>query len=253
MKTKQALIAASILGFSLLTATGANAALESRLGGAAIYDTDRNITWLSNANLAATISFGLDRNVDLGGIPGVNTYGGSYIFNNGSMTWSGAMKWIGAMNAANYLGYHDWRLPETLPSNAGDPTCNGRWNCTGSEMGHLFYSGLGGVATLSLAGVAYNSIADTHNANYSLFQNFQPTDQAVQPNSYWSGTGYEFVPEMAWSFGVYYGDQSVIYKTGPAYALAVRSGDVTSVPVPAAAWLLGSGILGLAGVARRQR
>jgi hypothetical protein len=29
--------------------------------------------------------------------------------------------------------------------------------------------------------------------------------------------------------------------------------NVESVPIPAAAWLLGSGLLGLAGVARRQR
>lgn len=252
MKTRQTLLAVSSLSFSLLTATGAHAALESRLGGQAVYDTDRNITWLSNANLAATNAFGLDRNVDLGGIPGVNTYGGSYIFSNGSMTWGGAMQWIGAMNTANYLGYNDWRLPDTLPPNAADPSCNGRWNCTGSEMGHLFYSELGGVATESLAGVSYNSIADTHNANYSLFQNLQPSEQSVQPNSYWSGTGYEFVPEMAWSFGVYYGDQSVLYKSGSLYAFAVRAGDVAAVPVPAAAWLLGSGLLGLVGVARRR-
>lgn len=252
MKTSQTLLAVAILSTSLLTATGANAALESRLGGAAVYDTDRNITWLSNANLAATNPFGLDRNVDLGGIPGVNTYGGSYIFNNGSMTWGGAMKWIGAMNAANYLGYHDWRLPDTLPPNAGDPSCNARWNCTGSEMGHLFYNELGGVATLSLTGPSNNSIADTHNANYSLFQNLQPSDQGVQPNSYWSGTGYEFAPEMAWSFGVYYGDQSVLYKSAPIYALTVRSGDVAAVPLPGAAWLLGSGLLGLIGAARRR-
>src|SRR5258708_32553556 len=32
--------------------------LQPRLGGAAVYDTDLNITWLTNANLAATNKFG---------------------------------------------------------------------------------------------------------------------------------------------------------------------------------------------------
>ena len=32
---------------------------------------------------------------------------------------------------------------------------------------------------------------------------------------------------------------------------AVQTGDVSAVPVPAAVWLFGSGLLGLIGVARR--
>jgi len=37
------------------------------------------------------------------------------------------------------------------------------------------------------------------------------------------------------------------------YALAVRPGDVSAVPVPAAVWLFGSGLMGLLGLARRKR
>ncbi len=37
------------------------------------------------------------------------------------------------------------------------------------------------------------------------------------------------------------------------YGWAVHSGDVSTVPVPAAVWLFGSGLLGLIGVARRKR
>jgi hypothetical protein len=42
-------------------------------------------------------------------------------------------------------------------------------------------------------------------------------------------------------------------KTGTRYAWAVSRGDISpaAVPVPAAAWLFGSGLLGLFGVARR--
>ena len=32
-----------------------------------------------------------------------------------------------------------------------------------------------------------------------------------------------------------------------------RSGDVSAVPVPAAVWLFGSGLMGLLGLARRKR
>jgi len=35
-------------------------------------------------------------------------------------------------------------------------------------------------------------------------------------------------------------------------AMAVHVGDVAPVPIPAAGWLLGSGLLGLVGVARRK-
>ncbi len=41
------------------------------------------------------------------------------------------------------------------------------------------------------------------------------------------------------------------YRFG--YAWAVRDGDVGAVPVPAAVWLFGSGLIGLLGVARRKR
>jgi hypothetical protein len=37
------------------------------------------------------------------------------------------------------------------------------------------------------------------------------------------------------------------------YGWAVQSGDVSAVPVPAAVWLFGSGLLGLIGVAKHKR
>lgn len=122
-----------------LLSTSANAALESRLGGLAVYDTDLNITWLADANLAAS-----------------NTFGVSGMGADGLMDWSTRQSWISAMNAANYLGYQDWRLPISV---MGDGTCSWEgkdasiwfgFNCTGSEMGHLFYKELGGVAGQSI-------------------------------------------------------------------------------------------------------
>lgn len=199
------------------------AALLSRLGGQAVYDTDRNITWLANANLAAS-----------------NTFGVTGIAVNGTMTWAKANEWIAAMNSASYLGVNDWRLPTTLQP---DPSCGYQsggvsygYSCTGSEMGHLFYGELGGVAG--------QSIVTTHNANYSLFSN-------VQPYYYWSGTVYAPAPgSHAWYFYFYRGSQGYDYQYNAFRAWAVRPGD--TVPVPAAGWLFGTA-MGVFGMARRRR
>ena len=78
------------LNLALLTATSANARLMVADGGQTVYDSDLNTYWLSNANLAATSTFGVTR---------INA--------SGSMTWDTAQTWIAAMNTANYLGFSD--------------------------------------------------------------------------------------------------------------------------------------------------
>lgn len=87
----------------MLEAVSTSAALELRLSGKAVYDTNQNITWIADANLAASNTFGLEVGVDLGSLSGINTSGGSYIYSDGRMNWGGAMTWISAMNANNYL------------------------------------------------------------------------------------------------------------------------------------------------------
>jgi len=206
---------------ALWCCSSVHAALLSRLGGQAVYDTDRNITWLANANLAASNTFGVTSIV------------------NGMMNWDQANEWVAAMNTANYLGVNDWRLPTTLQP---DPSCGYQsggvsygYSCTGSEMGHLFYGELGGVAL--------QSIVTTHNANYSLFSN-------VQPYYYWSGTVYAPAPGSgAWNFYFGNGRQDGYYQSVALHAWAVRPGDI--VPVPAAVWLFGSAMGVFAMVRRR--
>ncbi|BAN34617.1 hypothetical protein SCD_n00775 [Sulfuricella denitrificans skB26] len=226
MKITQSLLLVAAISVGLFTATGANATLISALGGQVVNDTDLNVTWLANINLAATNTFGVSGIAD----------GIQYPLQAGIMNLNTAQNWIGAMNAANYLGYHNWRLPTS------DAACYG-YNCAGSEMGHLFYNGLGGVA--------HQDLTTTHNDNYNLFQNFPSAY-----GSYWSSTVYAPAPstELGFTFtGNYYvGFQDNFYNGASMYALAVRDGQVATVPVPAAAWLLGSGLLSLVGVALRK-
>lgn len=203
----------------------ANAALVSALSGQAVYDTDRDISWVANANLAAS-----------------NTFGVTGIKADGTMTWAKANEWITGMNTENYLGFNDWRLPSTLvPDNGctnfdGSPSTNSQGlDCTGSEMGHLFYNEFGATRV--------TSVLDTGSSTeLAKFTN-------VQPSNYWSELG----SSNAWRFLFSNGYQSSSSEFNFKFAWAVRSGDVSAVPVPAAVWLFGSGLIGLLGFARRRR
>ncbi len=200
-------MSAGILALSLSTA--ADAALLERLGGAAYYDTDADLTWLADANA------------------------------NGAMTWQNANDWAANLNVAGVTG---WRLPDTLQP---DASCSGQSNqgaglplqgfgtgCTGSEMGHLY----------NVDGITAAAPGPFSNV------------QSDQSDLYWSGTELAFGTNNAWFFNMDIGDQVAGDKVNNLFAWAVQSGDVSAsvVPVPAAVWLFGSGLLGLVGVARRK-
>jgi hypothetical protein len=207
---KQQILAAVCAGLISLGLVGsADAALVSRLGGLAYYDDNADLTWLADAN--------------------ANSY----------MAWGDANTWAAALDVGGVGG---WRLPDTLQPDASCSFQSGgismSLNCTGSEMGNLFYNVLGGVAE--------TSITTTHNTNYDLFSN-------VQSSYYWSATEYAPITDNAWAFSMDFGSQNYRYKTDNGYAWAVQSGDVSAVPVPAAVWLFASGLMGLAGFARRKR
>jgi len=196
---------------TMVVSATANAALVSRLNGAAVYDTDFNITWATNANIA------------------------------GPMTLSAANAWAASLVIDGVGG---WRLPTTVQPDASCTSQTGGlslgYSCTGSEMGHLFYSELGGWAGYTIT--AY------HSSNYYLFSNLR-TDKF-----YWSSTVMASDPTREWSFGFATGYQYPYWpsNTTTFYALAVHDGDVAAVPVPAAIWLFGSGLAGLFGFTRRR-
>ena len=250
---------------ALLLSTGAQAGLVSTAGGLGVYDNVNNVTWTSDANLmatqAASYSGGASAYVAAviaasGGVihdtPNLydnpsnsGTYtlsAGDFITSGslaGTMSWFGAKAWVNYLNTTNYAGTNTWALPTTVDSDSswGYPNgASGNPSQSSSQMAQLFYGNLGQVQG--------TPITTTHNSSYALFSQ-------VQSYAYWSGAEYSAYPLLAWDFVTYDGTQDSDGKNYDYYALAVSPGQVSAVPVPGAAWLLGSGLMGLAGLRRR--
>lgn len=152
---------------------------------------------------------------------------------DGRMTWQDANIWAAGLSVH---GVDGWRLPSSLNSD-GSGQCGPGPGCTGSEMGNLRNNVLGADRTPSLE--------TNHNSNYDLFWN-------IQSFQYWTATEYAPSTDDAWYYTMSDGRQNNQSKTLLFFAWAVQSGDVSAVPVPAAVWLFGSGLIGLVGLARRK-
>lgn len=121
--------------------TGA-AALYDR-GNGMVYDSDQNLTWLLDANYAATqyaATNGAQGDAD------------------GMMTWSQATAWVEGLE---YGGYDDWRLPafkipgdQLIKQYSTDGTTDRGQNIptAHSEMAYLWYEILGNTPQINLDG-----------------------------------------------------------------------------------------------------
>lgn len=216
MNTRTAPLAIAPLVLALgLFSSAAQAALEGRdLNGSAdsfeaYYDTDLNITWLADANV------------------------------NGRSTWADALTWAANLSFTDGVSVYDnWRLPITSQPDAScgiQGQVSSGYSCTGSEMGHLFYNELGGVAGLSILSSSDPDLAQFNN---------------LQANLYWSGSGFN--RRRAWVFNFDGGYQGAGFKFNGYYALAVSPGDVAAVPEAQTYALMLAG-LGLIGWRARRR
>ena len=231
-QTISAVVSTSLI--CLGAASSVNAALIGRLvatpGGTdfqAYYDNVANLTWLADANYAATSGYAA-ANAN-GGINSAPTN----IQANGQMGWQAANDWAAGLNVAGVTG---WRLAYTLQPDSSCGSQSNGWsygfNCTGSEMGNLFYNVLGNTA--------------------GSLNNMGPFSN-VQADGYWSATEYAPLGGFAWGFSMGDGNQNAGNQDYSFYGWAVQSGDVGTVPLPAAVWLFGFGLLGLAGVSRQSK
>ena len=249
-----------ILIFMLGLPAVAQATLISRLAGQAYYDDVLDITWLQNANLAGTETFGV------AGISG------------GRMNWNTANLWITAMNAdggTGYLGINNWRLPTVSPVNgstfnnafSNNGTTDSGAGATGigwqtgagdfvSEMGYMYYVNLDSLGFCTPNGSGSPSSCDEQ-------AGFGPSNTAPFSNLllrsdisdlYWSGSEFAPIPNRAWDFEFGGGTQIANGKDFSFLAWAVRSGDVAApVPEPGSVLLLGAGLAALLGAKRSKR
>lgn len=233
-----------VLTLALLSST-ANAALINR-GGGMIYDDVLDITWLQDANFAATSGFDVD----------------------GTMNWTQANAW--ATNLV-YGGYSDWRLPSLAPTN-GTGTFNISFSFDGSsdrgfnnsstlnELGYMFYVNLSNTSFFSPSGIGNQPGSQTFNSSFidgnsGLSYSFDNIGI-----NYWTGIANDPFLNAAWAFnfrtfsGIATGETQLHSNLSPLSSWVVRDGDVAnsivtapptpSVPEPGPIGLLAFGLLG---------
>ncbi len=245
--------AASVSGQGTWETTLQGRDLDGNLATAeAYYDTVLNLTWLQDANLAGT-----------------------------AMTWEDASDWAASLDPygsgitgwslpvirfpvdgteeddfdLSYIGTEDWGDNVSAPGTlyAGS---------TSSEMAHMFYNTLGNKSTCDpLLSTVSTCVPQ---AGWGL-SNEGPFSNIVADGN-WSGSlfapdeDYIDSADHFWVFDLAVGDQYAmdVYGARPIKlsAWAVHDGDVGTpvpvVPVPAAAWLLGSALGMLSWIKRRR-
>jgi hypothetical protein len=163
-------------GLGLTTALPpARPTLQPSFDGRLIYDPTLNVTFLANANLAATLSPDSPYYVS-----GINP--------DGSMSAPTLVKFLAALNNPDhpYMGLTGWTVPMiaksgpysncTISLNGG--SLGGGYNCDGkaSQLGELFYDQLGGVAGHDIAHTSnWDAWFFTH-LELNYYRQCQPTD-----------------------------------------------------------------------------
>lgn len=189
-----------------------NAALISRLGGLAYYDTVLDITWLADANAGAG-----------------SIYDDGASSTDGRMTWASANAWAASLNIAGITG---WRLPN-MDANGDDAIVfcfgGGVTGCSDNEFGYLRWEdNITAIASSPFNNVqanAYWSSTELHliASDAWLFNFFDGGQIALSKNT----------EIFAWA--VHSGDVDTTVQ----------------IPEPGTIALIGLGLVGLLGFGRR--
>ena len=231
MKSKLILLIA-LLSFSVPSITLATLVT---IGTATYGDSDYNLIWDDDNNGNSVVW--LD-------------------YTNALATWAAQNAWVTGLDSV--LTYNidslykvswfddNWRLGSTVDGEWSwgyDGTTTLGFNITNSEMGHLYYEELGNLG--------YNDMSGNYQDGFGL-QSTGDFENLVA-SEYWSGTKYENYTDHFWKFNAYHGSQGYGQEDEGVYGLAVRSGQVSTVPEPTTFFLLGSGLVGLAWYGRKRR
>jgi len=238
----------------------ANASLTSYTGAGGVglvYSSLGDITWMADGNLFQTIagSYGGGAsafvNAVIASVPSGkindtpnfydtpansgfhNLSSSDFNTTSGQVTWFGAHAFTIYLNSINYGGSSQWRLPSA--------------DETGSELIQLYYSELGALIYPGTNGSDFGILGD---GSYLSSGSAGPFVHA-QTYAYWAGSEYAPSAYSAWIFNTYYGHPGFDEKDDQLYAWAVSSGQVAAVPLPAAAWLFSTALLGLLGLKRQ--
>jgi len=143
-------------------------------GDETISDNLTGLVWAKNGNLMAARDIGFDTDGTSG---------------DGRVTWQHALDYVAKLNAEDYLGYNDWRLPNV------------------NELGSLINSD------------EADTSADLNAQSFSNAQSYY----------YWSSSTYAFYTTYAWYVGMGDGYVAYSYKGNDNYVWPVRSGFGSSV------------------------
>ncbi len=176
---------------------------------------------------------------------------------NGPLVWSGTGTYDDGTNTATYHGkvelpaYSTWIEFDqviTMDETTGKGNMATLTNCTDNAVGNSctgFSPMLKGGIRNTLGGdlqIGNPDGMDPTEVQSKTAVAFTPTDGGVYT---WTLQVYNSVTDAS-------GDAILVFSPTPL-VVTLSAQQAPAVPVPAAAWLFGSGLLGLAGTARRRR
>ena len=281
-QTTKNLVAAAVL---TIVATSAQAALSVPAGNSLVVNSSgMDLAWTRDGNLFLTQANSYSGGAAAFVTTVINTSGGTisdlpnsldtpansgsynlsasdFDTSTGIMNFWGAKAWVNYLNSISYAGQTDWRLPNVTPVNGSSFNHNVSFNGTtdrgfnvnilnptASELAYLFSNELGNLSQLNTAAQPQAGYGLVNSGQFVNFQN----------GGYWTGVEFAFSSatdfDHAWLFSNANGAQGTSPKddNNRFYAIAVRDGQLSAVPVPGAVWLMGSAIAGLMGLNRKR-